>query len=237
MSLILEALRKSEAERQAASLPGLIRSDAAAQAPRQRRPSWLGWLPLVLLLLLAGLGMGWWGPRWLAQERSAREAPAAEADGDAGSAAVAPARPPNERAQALAQQVLAQPEPATPGPLPAPRERAAADAKPAPPPAQTTVSGPAHPAAASPATPLAAEPVPDAVSLALMPSAQRQQLPALKLSVHVFNPDPARRFAIVDGRRVQEGDALGTAIRVQQIRRDGLLLQVEGRGWLLEAVR
>jgi general secretion pathway protein B len=228
MSLILEALRKSEAERQAASLPALIRSETAARVLRRRWPGWLGWLPLVLL---AGLGIGWWGPRWLAQERSDPAPPAANTLLDAPADASTP--PPNARARALVQQ--AQPtlvDPAPKAPAPAP-ERIAPD--PAPPPAVAPTLPPA--AAAQTASTSPPDAVPDAVSLALMPSAQRQQLPALKLSVHVFNPDPARRFAIVDGRRVQEGDALGATVRVRQIRREGLLLHIDGRDWLLEAVR
>ena len=66
-----------------------------------------------------------------------------------------------------------------------------------------------------------------------MPPPQRAQLPPLKLSVHVFAEDAERRFAIVDGQRVQEGDALTGAIRVRQIQADGVLLEIAGSSWLL----
>ena len=54
----------------------------------------------------------------------------------------------------------------------------------------------------------------------------------MKLSMHVYNPDPALRFAIIDGQRVGEGAQLGSAI-VLEIRRDGVLLDVSGRRVLL----
>ena len=72
MSLILEALRKSEAERQAASLPGLISATAGSPAKR-RRPLWPWALPLVLA---AGLLLGWWAPRWWTPADGVPPAPA-----------------------------------------------------------------------------------------------------------------------------------------------------------------
>jgi general secretion pathway protein B len=60
----------------------------------------------------------------------------------------------------------------------------------------------------------------------------RSSLPALKLSMHVFNNEPARRFAIIDGQRVTEGAQLGSAT-VVEIRRDGVVLDVGGRRVLI----
>jgi general secretion pathway protein B len=54
----------------------------------------------------------------------------------------------------------------------------------------------------------------------------------MKLSMHVYDPDPARRFAIIDGQRVTEGSQLGSAT-VVEIRHDGVLLDVSGRRVLL----
>jgi hypothetical protein len=58
MSFILDALRKSEIERQRDSAPGLIRSPLAAV--RREIPAW-SWLLIGLLTLaLAGLTAAWW---------------------------------------------------------------------------------------------------------------------------------------------------------------------------------
>jgi general secretion pathway protein B len=62
---------------------------------------------------------------------------------------------------------------------------------------------------------------------------ERSGLPALKLSMHVYADDPTQRFVIVDGRRLREGDSPAAGIAVEAIRRDGLVLSVNGRRVLL----
>ena len=57
----------------------------------------------------------------------------------------------------------------------------------------------------------------------------RKALPPLRLSMHMWNEEPSRRFAIVDGRRVVEGDRIGEAT-VTRIEPDGLLLEWRGAG-------
>ncbi|MFN3965700.1 general secretion pathway protein GspB [Silanimonas lenta] len=54
-------------------------------------------------------------------------------------------------------------------------------------------------------------------------------LPPLRLSMHVYAEDPARRFAILDGVRVREGESLEGGLQVLEIRRDGLRLAWNGR--------
>jgi general secretion pathway protein B len=68
--------------------------------------------------------------------------------------------------------------------------------------------------------------------VAVLDAGTRSGLPAMKLSMHVFNSDPARRFAIIDGQRVTEGSRLGSAT-VVEIRRDGVVLEVGGTRVLL----
>jgi general secretion pathway protein B len=69
-------------------------------------------------------------------------------------------------------------------------------------------------------------------TLAALTPGERAALPPLKLSMHVWNSDAARRFAIVDGQRVVEGTRVGAAV-VTAIRRDGVVLDVNGRSLLL----
>ena len=58
MSFILDALRKSELERQRDSAPSLMRTPVAAA--RRAPPVW-SWLLIALLsLALVGLGAAWW---------------------------------------------------------------------------------------------------------------------------------------------------------------------------------
>ena len=68
----------------------------------------------------------------------------------------------------------------------------------------------------------------DALRLADLPTAQREQLPTLKISMHMWDAAPARRFAIIDGRRLAEGDRIGEAV-VSRITPDGVILDWHGQ--------
>lgn len=67
-----------------------------------------------------------------------------------------------------------------------------------------------------------------AMRLADLSPEARKQLPPLKLSMHMWNEEPARRFVIVDGQRLGEGDRIGEAVLVA-IRPDGAVLDWNGR--------
>lgn len=56
--------------------------------------------------------------------------------------------------------------------------------------------------------------------------AQRQQLPPLKMSMHMYAPD--RRFAIIDGIRVAAGDRMGEVV-VEEITANGVVLDWQGQ--------
>ena len=59
-------------------------------------------------------------------------------------------------------------------------------------------------------------------------TAERQQLPALKVSMHMWGPTPSQRFAIIDGSRVGEGDRVGDTV-VESIDQDGVVLAWNGQ--------
>lgn len=61
----------------------------------------------------------------------------------------------------------------------------------------------------------------------------RGRLPPLKISMHVYAEDPAARVVIIDGRRLREGDAIDAALRLAEIRREGSVLELDGRRYLL----
>lgn len=264
MSLILEALRKSEAERQVGRLPGLMTPTLPLRRPRRR---WKRWLLLPLALLIAA-GSWWLGRQGVAPTPLPATAVIAN-DAVPGATevptgvALAEPTPALSSAPAVTASVpraATSDDPARSAPAASsPPESAtppAIERIPAPPAAVTTSAEPAPTATASPAapsapTPIAAVPAPTAgatppvpaepaepapPSLLLMPAAQRQALPTLKLSVHVFAGEPSRRFAVIDGRRVQAGDRLGD-IEVVAIRRDGVQLGIGTESWLLERAR
>ena len=67
------------------------------------------------------------------------------------------------------------------------------------------------------------------LSLGELDADTRNALPPLRLSMHLWNEDPGRRFVIIDGQRLVEGDRVGEAA-VVRIERDGVLLEWNGRG-------
>lgn len=68
-----------------------------------------------------------------------------------------------------------------------------------------------------------------ALSLDRLDAGSRAQLPPLRVSMHVYDPDPARRFVLIDGRRLREGDLLAADLRLVAIEREGLQLDWRGR--------
>lgn len=194
MSLILEALRKSEAERRRGELPALALELPPAQV---RTPgSRIAWLAVPLLLVVAAAAVFWTTQRSATAPSSLESPPAAVP-----SAPVDPPRP---------LRTLPLPTPAAPAPA----------TEPAPPP----------PTAVASTTAATAHPVTEAapIPLADLAASERAALPPLDLSMHLWSEDPARRFVIVDGRRLGEGDRAGNAV-VERIDPDGAILVAEGR--------
>lgn len=255
MSLILEALRKSEAERRR-GLPPDLRSELPPPAPPGRRglPAW-GWAALAVAV--AVFATWFWsgqpsGPDNVETPRSAAAAagtegsiPASAGDNSAASPETRlPARTPAQRVPPM-EEAAATAATATETPLAdAPPAAAQQPVAPAPPisvaqPARRDTPTPAAPAAVpTTAEPreaaqasLPAPPASDGrvLNIAELDPGTRQALPPLKLSMHLWNEDPAHRFVILDGRRLAEGDRIGEA-SIVRIERDGVLLQWQGRG-------
>jgi general secretion pathway protein B len=61
----------------------------------------------------------------------------------------------------------------------------------------------------------------------------RHALPKLNLSLHVYDPIPARRFVVINGKRYVEGDTVDAKVQLQQIVRDGIECAVDGTRFLL----
>ncbi|MBJ6980029.1 general secretion pathway protein GspB [Luteimonas sp. MC1895] len=268
MSLILEALRKSEAERRRGDAPDL-RVELPPPAPAKRRIPPKVWFACAAVLAALAVVVLWPGS-------DVRDAGAAQdADPAAASVATAPASEgwlPSAPEDATAPRSVAATAPrsiasdrSVPSDAGFPRvERIQApDAAPALEPAPDLPLAPppmavraAEEAAAArngtgaetatatrettatrdttatldprrPSTP-AADGTDDALRITGLSSGQRERLPALKLSLHMWNDDPARRFAVIDGQRRIEGDRLGDAT-ITAIDRDGVLLDLDGQ--------
>lgn len=218
MSLILEALRKSEAERRRDSAPhvALELPPTPARTARQT-PRW------VWPALLAGIGMliafiGW--PLSRPDAPSPAQQPPTARSGDAPPLAEM-ATP---RIQATPAVRMTDPPTAAP---------------PIAPPVQTETATASAPPVTTPAAPapIATEsrtlPPPPPVAA---PAAHKDTLPPLtatggtpvKLSMHMWNEDPSRRFVILDGQRMAEGDRSGD-LTVIAIERDGVVVERNGQ--------
>ncbi len=202
MSLILEALRKSEAERRRGRVP-----DVAAELPptrvthAHRTPAWL-W-PALVVGTLALIAVLWW---------SLRDEPSP--------APVAP----------VPQQTEAEAEVAPPALVVRPRPMPSVVA---PPQTQPQTSQPA-PEPASPAPVAIATPRSQPAQPAPAPfPPTHEDIPTTtasrtELTMHVWDESAARRFVILDGQRMGEGDRNGD-LQVVSIERDGVVIERNGQ--------
>jgi len=202
MSLILEALKKSEQERRRERGPDLhtIHQPLPARAPQRSRAAWWG---AALILANVGVLMGWW-----LQQRSSH-APA-------GSAAVIPA------SATVSPAVAA---PSNPKPEARPAMAPPAVTKPV---AEESEYTNIAPGSALPDKPAGAAPVsrrqPPIKELVELPEAARSALPAMTFSFHVYSSDPQKRTIIINNRRLREGDEIGGGVELQEITEDGVIL-------------
>lgn len=254
MSFILDALKKSESDRQRQSGPALFEVKVAP--PRAGLPAWaIG----VLALLTVNLGI----LGWMLWRRSPAQTPPATAATSAppATAAAAPAglAAPASPAAAVPTAPPAMAAPAAPlATAPLDDKRRVPPPAAAPPATVASTGAPdpaAAPAAAAPAAPPgeddapATEPAPGepfrnrvrhttSTGLPLYPdaaAAQSSGLPMLRLDLHVFAARPQERFILINMHRLREGDVLpeGGGVRVEGITPDGAVLERNGTRWLL----
>ena len=201
MSYILEALRRSQAERERGQVPGLnAQASAVAALPTQREgapwPTLL--LAVVGALAVAALALWFW------RAPLAQTVPAAPAGAVLGAAPSAPpAVPP--------APVVA------PSPAPLPVVVSAPTIPPAPMPAPTSAPAPALTPAPGPAPAPVAAPAVRTVRLTDLGAEQRRELPPLSLGGSVWSESALSRFVIVNGQVVREGDTAAPGVVVDRI--------------------
>jgi general secretion pathway protein B len=257
MSFILDALKKSETERQRQTIPGLVDSGFARQRPRL--PPWaLGLCVLLgvnLIVLAVVLLRGWTAaspaPHGQAPgaTRTVRvEAPPATGDSPAADAAVPAEAPSEESKPAGTEAVVADGHfsPLDAPPIYAPEipmpgaSAAGTGAATAQPPMIRQPLGAASPDA----HPMhRRDPVLNnedyrAADDEVLPSISEinlgtQALPELHLDVHVFATKSAERFVYVNMRKYHEGATLQEGPTIERIRRDGVILDYNGLRFLL----
>ncbi|HWJ35035.1 MAG TPA: general secretion pathway protein GspB [Steroidobacteraceae bacterium] len=239
MSFILDALKKSEMERQRQSMPGLV--DTGIARPRSRLPAWA--IALCVLLAVNLLVLLFVLTRSLMSAPPSPSAPAATPTRRTETAAGAETGPGVAGADAPGAATPA----ATTGqfsPLDAPPVYA-----PEIPVGAAPVPQPAGPKAASPGSsglhavhrrdPLLVDEDYKANDDEVLPTINEisltgaQALPELHLDVHVFATQPAERFVYVNMRKYHEGAKLQEGPTIERIRRDGVILNYQGLRFLL----
>ena len=244
MSFILDALRKSEHERQRHAGPSIAELPIAR--PAARTPPWI-WVALGALLTVNVIVVAWLLLREPRQEPVVGAAPAVETRAPVATATAtgAPAAAPVEP-QPVPGDPQAAPAPAVtpPAMVTLPREvrplteEAALEAAPyadyypapeSPDPALL----PRAPAQAPPAMTAAAAMGPRVPTIDELPPQATAGLPQLSLDLHIYAADPAQRAVFINGGRYRQGDALPQGVTVQQITPEGAVLTYRGQRFLL----
>lgn len=258
MSFILDALRKSEHERQRATVPGL--SQVPLATPPTAIPRWMFAVIGVLAVAVLALGSAWWrsthatapaaqaSPSQVVERRVELPAPEAPASPPPRIATMAPsgtvspapqAAPTTTRSGAPATEPLLAAaatqtentstlEGAVPEASPAAVEDAGTDAR-----------GRATQARGGmPAVEQRAEQLPRAVAEPALPSAaalaaEGITVPPLRLELHAYSQRPRDRFVFINGRRYVEGERLPEGPQLMAIEPRGAVLSHLGRRFLL----
>jgi general secretion pathway protein B len=220
MSFILDALKKSELERQRQSTPGLIEMPAAAR--RRGVPAWVWVLvgllcvtvAVLVILLLHGGSPAPAAPR----PQARRNAPVVQMP--------APEPPPAaEHFSPLDNPPVYAPE------IPVQEDGATSPARTVPP-AHT-----AHRADAGRADPVLNDDPPEDAemlpSISELSLSGNQSLPDIHLDVHVYANRPADRFVYINMRKYREGAVLQEGPTLERIRRDGVILNYNGLRFLV----
>jgi general secretion pathway protein B len=227
MSFILDALKKSEIERQRQSVPGLMDSRIAER--RGRLPIWaiaIGVLLGINLFVLSFVLLRKNPP-------AAHEAPAAQASRSAAADAPRSAAEhfsPLDAAPVYAPEIPVAEAGST---APAPRESPQARLDPTEGSAKTGVR-PAHRP-----DPVLVDQDAQADNQEVLPTISEisltgaQALPELHLDVHVYATRPSDRFVYINMRKYHEGAALQEGPVLERIRRDGVVLNYQGLRFLL----
>jgi general secretion pathway protein B len=230
MSYILDALRKSDQQRQRGAAPTLLAGQATAVAPKQ--PAFLAYGLLAVVLVGAGMLIGWlrpWQPEQAAPGRAELVA-AKSLESTPRQPAPAPsemapqpkpelqlqnATPPAQAAPALVPtkpQLPARAKPQTDG---TPRDADAAVPRRTAPPEQ-------------PVGAADAARVQTVISMAELPLSVQQELPAMTISVHVYSGNPGDRLVGINNRILREGEYVDPGLKLDQITPDGMIFGYKG---------
>ena len=215
MSYILDALRKSDQQRQHGKAPTLLSAQSLPPLsgnPRQRFNTWIA-----AALIGLGILIGWLRP-WQTQTTTAPITHHMQS--------AAPAAAPAAVPQSNAPAPLVQPPAALPkivAALPAPEQpaRKSLANNPPEPAAQITISeAAAHPNAATLEQRI--------VKQDELPPAVRQNLPDIAIAFHQYSNTPGERRVMINNIVLRQGDWVAPGLKLEQITAQGVVLSSQG---------
>jgi general secretion pathway protein B len=235
MSFILDALKKSESDRQRQGGPALFEVKVAR--PRHALPLWA---VAIVILFVANLAVVAWlvlrhaaAPAEAVRTQAEPASPAAAAvppalpatAAPAGVALNAPATAASPAATPAARSVVTAPAPAE-----APAEAPAAAAEPSPNPDDFAPAAEPPPSGNAGRVKRGTDAgVPLYQELAAAPGTQ---IPQLRLDLHAYAERAADRWVLINMHRLREGDSL-EGVHVERITPDGAVLSYRGSQFLL----
>jgi len=242
MSYILDALKKSDQQRQRGATPTLQAAQVTVAAPK--RPMLIYYGLLAAVLLFTGIIIGWlrpWQPEQspFGSEPIAGESPIAISQQAPTTPLTAPQDMPGNTTQEFPEPNLTRAGLAVP---------VAATMKPnntAPDSATTSSSG-----IPGSATPGAAAPIPDksmpdksmrksasiatvaqeqkAIPMDELPLQIQREIPAMTVQLHAYSSAPSERLVSINSIRLREGGSLMLGLRLEQITPDGMIFSYKG---------
>lgn len=236
MSYILEALKKSERERNLGAIPDLD----TIQEQVATRSNWWPWLVVALVLLNGAIGIAFF--TWRPADQAASQS---QGGGDMQRlrAVTNPAPAVSDRREASSAQAELSESPAreaVSGSVPIhnqspPEESGAALAK-ADPIETQPEPVPTEPSAAAP---LIDEPVdlpvakPSVTKWEDMPADFRARVARPEIDVHAYSSQPQRRFVLIELKKYRQGERLNSGVEIETITEDGVIFSDQGtRFWV-----
>ena len=220
MSYILEALKKSDQQRQRSATPTLPAAQAAAKTKAQIFSA--TYVLIAVALLCAGIAIGWLRP-WLfvasVESKTVQSAILA-------SPASAPeplARNENPGEKLPGHNSVSAPQAASgiggaPTLIVAPGRSAVTGTR-----AASSVPM-LKKAVASAVLPQAQKPVP----LAELPLTIQQEIPVMTIQLHSFSSKPENSIVSINSRLLKEGESLTPGLKLEQITPDGVIFSYKG---------
>lgn len=221
MSFILDALKKSENDRQQQASAEFATLPSAAATPAT--PRWI-WAVIVLLVVNVAVLAAF----MISKDDST---PVAAATAEPATLAVAPdAAASGSFAERISKASVPERPAQQAAPAPAVRDAAAREQDSPPAPSRTAAATPAARTAPAPLAETSAQALPTLTEIRLNDNVN---LPDLHLDIHVYAGSPADRFVFINMSKHQEGSVLQSGPRVEEITPDGVILDYRGTRFVL----